>query len=98
MEYSRPDFCGWSALGPISMYIEQVLGFHTVDAFKNVVKWQKPDDISGEIGIRGLRFGKVTTDIVANGHECIVVSNAPYILNVNGVDYKVGVGETKINL
>lgn len=53
----RPDFCGWSALGPIAVYIEFVLGFHTIDAFCKVVKWAKPD-LKGEIGIKNLRFGK----------------------------------------
>lgn len=26
----RQDFCGWSALGPISLFIENVLGFHQI--------------------------------------------------------------------
>ena len=34
----RKDFCGWSALGPISIYIENVLGFHRIDAFERVVE------------------------------------------------------------
>lgn len=97
-EYSRPNFCGWSALGPISMYIEQVLGFHTIDAFENVVKWQKPDDIKGKIGIRNLHFGNVLTDIVANGNECTVVSNAPYTLVIRGTEYKIMVGENNFTI
>jgi glycogen debranching enzyme len=97
-EYSRPNFCGWSALGPISMYIEQVLGFHTIDAFENVVKWYKPDDIKGKIGIRNLHFGNVLTDIVANGNECTVVSNAPYTLVIRGTEYKIMVGENNFTI
>ncbi len=34
----RPDFCGWSALGPISVYIEFVLGFYEINGFKKTVK------------------------------------------------------------
>ena len=33
----RQDFCGWSALGPISLFIENVLGFHHVNAVDKVV-------------------------------------------------------------
>ena len=29
-ETVRRDFCGWSALGPIAVYLEFVLGFHYV--------------------------------------------------------------------
>lgn len=92
---ARPDFCGWSALGPISVYIECVLGFHTVDAFSNRVEWEKPDDMGDNIGIKNLRFGKVTTDIVANGSLCTVTSNAPYTLSINGIEYAISEGENK---
>lgn len=89
----RPDFCGWSALGPISIYIEYVLGFHTVDAFKNVIEWAKPD-VKGKIGIKNLRFGEVITDIVADGNECRVVTNKSYTLEVNGKAYDISEGES----
>lgn len=97
-EYSRPNFCGWSALGPISMYIEQVLGFHSIDAFKNIVKWEKPADIKGKIGIQNLRFGDVATDIVADGTYCTVISNAPYTLMINGIKHVIKAGENIITL
>ena len=95
-ELVRKDFCGWSALGPISIYIEHVLGFHTVNAFDNVVKWAKPDDFNGEIGIKNLRFGNVVTDIVANGKACTVTSNAPYTLEIDGKAYEIKEGTTEI--
>ena len=88
----RPDFCGWSALGPISIYLEYVLGFHTVNAFTKTVEWAKPEDTDGEIGIENLRFGEIVTDIVANGNVCEVTSNLPYTLKINGVDYKIETG------
>ena len=88
----RPDFCGWSALGPISVYIEFVLGFHTVDAFKNSVEWEKPD-VKGEIGIKNLRFGEIVTDITAIGNKCNVISNKPYTLKINGKAFEIKKGE-----
>ncbi len=90
---SRPDFCGWSALGPISIYLEFLLGFHTVNAFTRTVEWEKPDTLTGEIGIRNLRFGDVVTDIVARDTVCHVHSNAPYTLKINGKPYDVSEGE-----
>lgn len=97
-ELVRKDFCGWSALGPISIYIEHVLGFHTVNAFDKLVKWAKPDGFKGEIGIKNLRFGDVVTDIVADGNKVSVSSNGDYTLEINGVSCKISAGNTEITL
>ncbi|MBE6696713.1 MAG: hypothetical protein E7587_09725 [Ruminococcaceae bacterium] len=91
-KYVRPDFCGWSALGPISIYIEFVIGFYNIDAFKKIVEWAKPDDVKHEIGIKNLRFGSVITDIKAVGEKCSVTSNEPYTLKINGKDYDISAG------
>ena len=96
--FVRPDFCGWSALGPISIYIEFVLGFHSINAFEKTVKWAKTDIFKGEIGIKNLRFGNIITDIVANGSKCRVTSNETYTLEINGNSYKINVGENKLVL
>ena len=96
-ELARPEFCGWSALGPISLYIEYVLGFHKVDAFKNRVEWITPDT-EGRVGIKNLRFGEVVTDIVAENGVCRVSSNEPYILCINGKDHEVSAGENEIRI
>lgn len=94
----RPDFCGWSALGPISIYIEFVLGFYEINAFENVVKWEKPNGAKGKIGIKNLKFGNVTTDIIADGDRCTVVSDAPYLLKINGKTYEIVNGNNEIFL
>ena len=94
-KYVRPDFCGWSALGPISIYIEFILGFHTVDAFEKRVEWSKPET-DGRIGIKNLRFGNVVTDIVSFGDKCFVKSNESYTLSINGTDYQILQGENEI--
>ena len=91
-KYVRPDFCGWSALGPISIYIEFVLGFHNIDAFKKIVEWEKFDSFKGETGIKNLRFGSVITDIKACEGKCWVKSNEPYTLKINGKEYSISVG------
>jgi glycogen debranching enzyme len=94
----RPDFCGWSALGPISVYIEYVLGFHTVNAFTNVVEWEKPDDINGRIGIKNLRFGDIVTDIEAVGEKCSVKSNGAYTLKIKGKPYEIHEGTNEFDI
>ncbi len=97
-EYARADFCGWSALGPISMYIEFVLGFSKVNAFERTVEWQKPNSVLGEIGIKNFRFGNVVTDIIANGNTCEVVSNEAYTLFVNGTPHEIRAGTNNFKL
>ena len=91
---SRPDFCGWSALGPISMLIENVLGFYDVDATERRIRWHKHR--TDRHGIKRLQFGQTCTDILADGDTVVVQSNQPYTLEINGVAHACGVGETRI--
>lgn len=90
-EVVAPDFCGWSALGPISMFIENIIGFHEINAQKKIVIWIKRGD--REQGIRNLRFGNVVTDIVSNGNKVKVKSNTDYTLYINNKKYKIKEGE-----
>ena len=90
------DFCGWSALGPISLFIENVLGFYNIDATARLVEWHKTG--WGEQGIRNLRFGDVQTDIVADGDTVRVVSDKEYVLKVNGKKYRVKAGTQTFTL
>lgn len=78
----RKDFCGWSALGPISLLIENVLGFYDVNADKKIVRWHKKRQ--DKHGIKNLKFGDIVTDIIYTKNEIEVTSNAPYLLIVNG--------------
>lgn len=94
----RPDFCGWSALGPISIYLEFVLGFHTVNAFTSTVEWEKPNDLGSRVGVRNLRFGRIVTDIIADGERCHVTTNAPYTLKINGRAYEIHTGDNTFSL
>ncbi len=94
----RPNFCGWSALGPIAMYIEHILGFYSIDATKCNVKWSKPRNVKGEIGIKNLRFGDTVTDIIAKDDVVFTKSNSPYTLNVNGTELQVPCGNFEFKL
>ena len=94
----RKDFCGWSALGPISIYIENVLGFHTINGFERVVEWAKADTFEKKVGIKNLRFANIVTDIIAENGICKVISNAPYTLKINDKPYQISAGENILNI
>ena len=88
----RKDFCGWSALAPISMFIECVIGIHSVDAFARRVCWQPDTALPGRVGIRRFRFGGITADLIAEGRMVEVESDGPFTLEVNGTSFAVAAG------
>lgn len=89
---ARPDFCGWSALGPISLLIENVLGFYSINAFNKTVKWNIPK-VEGKVGIRNLHFGNIETDMEFENGELFVKSNEKYILFADGKKLNINAGE-----
>ncbi|MBR3076144.1 MAG: alpha,alpha-trehalase [Bacteroidales bacterium] len=90
----KADFCGWSALGPISLFIENVLGFYDVDAAAATVRWNLHQ--ACRHGIEKLSFGSITTDIIYDNGKVKVRSNKPYTLYINGKEYPVRRGLTEI--
>lgn len=63
---AKPDFVGWSGLGPIALLIENVLGLR-LDAPQNILRWR----ISrlGEHGIQNLRFGDREVSLLAHRRQ-----------------------------
>lgn len=96
---ARPDFCGWSALGPISLLIENVLGFRKVNALEKKIYWNLKEKNETH-GIKSLKFGNIITDIVydANNRNVNLKSNTDYILIINGKKYTVKAGDSIIKL
>ena len=94
----RKDFCGWSALAPISMFIECVIGIHSVDAFRKRVCWNLEPALTGKTGIRGLRFGGITASMVAEDGKVEVETDAPFTLEINGREFPVAAGKRIIVL
>lgn len=90
----KPDFCGWSALGPISLFIENVLGFYDVDATAKAVRWNLHQRCRH--GIEKLSFGEITTDIIYDDGVVTVKSNKPYTLYINDKEYKIRKGNNLI--
>lgn len=89
----RQEFCGWSALGPISMLIEHVLGFR-VDATTQTVHWNPDGD--GRQGIRRLRCGQTLVDAVADGDVLVVETDHPITLVVDTQETRLGVGRHRL--
>ena len=88
--YVRPDFCGWSALGPISLFIENVIGFYKVDASEKSVYWHLHHKTMH--GIKDFKFGNIVTDIIYNDQKITVQSNREYNLYVNDRKFKIRKG------
>ena len=82
--YSRPDFCGWSALGPISLFVEDILGIKEANAFTNTLVCDFPPTVKGRVGVENYRFGTVICSIIVERRDVRIVSNAPFELVANG--------------
>ncbi len=93
----RPDFCGWSALGPISLLIENVLGFHEADAGSRLLRYRHRPEI-GRHGIRRLRFGDIVCDLLADNGKITVEANRPFTLEINGTGFPCSEGNTLITI
>ncbi|TKG97048.1 hypothetical protein EYV94_01070 [Puteibacter caeruleilacunae] len=91
-ELVRPDFCGWSALGPISLFVENVLGFYEVNALEKRIRWYLHND--SKHGIKKLKFGEIVTDIIFEDGKVTVKSNEPYTLIINKKKFKVKKGSS----
>ena len=89
----RPDFCGWSALAPIGLYLENVIGIHSVDAFRNTVRWALPET-ARPVGVRNLRFGETVADLVCENGTVNVTANRPFMLYVNEKEFAVPAGSS----
>ena len=85
---ARPDFVGWSGMGPIRYLLEYAIGLKA-DAPANTLTWiLKP---GFEQGCERYRFGGHVTSLVASpdgpgSFNLDVESDGPYVLNVAVLD------------
>ncbi len=92
----RGDFVGWTGLGPITLLIENVLGFRP-DGVRNRLEWHLTRH--DRHGIQRLNFGLVTADLIYDGNGTVdVKSDVPFTLVINGKEQKIDAGETKISV
>ena len=80
----RDNFCGWSALGPISLFIEDIIGIKEANAFKGELKCDFARDIKGRAGVENYRFGDIVCTVIATAGEITVESNGTFTLVADG--------------
>lgn len=71
----RSNFCGWSALGPISLLIENVIGIVEANALTGCLKLR--GGLPGRRGVRNFRFGQYRLDIIIENNRLEVVTEQP---------------------
>lgn len=94
---AKPDFVGWTGCGPISMLIENILGFE-VNGARQSLAWELTR--TDRHGIRNLRFGPVEASLVCEPRKSAeepariqIVTNRPFTLQLdrNGMKKEVKV-------
>ena len=90
---SKPNFVGWSGLGPIELLIEDVLGIQA-DGLQKRIDWRLAR--IDRHGIENLRFGEITASLIASRRkdpnspaEIMVTTDRPFELCVYGHTRKV---------
>lgn len=92
-KFSRVDFCGWSALGPISLFLEDIVGVKDANAFDNTLTCDFPKAPVGRIGVENYRFGGIVCSVLATKEQISVTANRPFVLRVDGRTLSVREGK-----
>ena len=90
----RTEFCGWSALGPISLLIENLIGIEDVNALTDTIIW---NPVSGKAsGIKNLKMGSNTISLYAESAEgkAEVECEKGFTLIFRGKEYHIAAGKT----
>ncbi len=91
----RPGYCGWSALGPTALLLEEVVGIDA-DAFSRRLRWRLPPRRKGRVGVRNYRFADVTADLIAETDRVAVSTDRPFLLEIDGREFRVEPGESSL--
>ncbi|MDD3886019.1 MAG: trehalase family glycosidase [Victivallaceae bacterium] len=86
----RPDFCGWSALGPISLVIENVIGIYDIDAMNHTMRIYRRRQ--GRHGVRNLRFGDVCCSVMLYDDRIEVETDRAFTLLTQNGEYTCNPG------
>lgn len=103
--WPKPDFVGWSGLGPIELLIEDLLGIQA-NGLEKRLDWRLCR--ADRHGIENLRFGGITASLVSarrssldSPAEISVSTDKPFELRVSGHTtkvFQVPAGEHKFHL
>ncbi len=89
----RPDFCGWSALGPVSLLIENLIGIHELSVPENTVRWRTAGP--ERHGVCNLAFGSGRISLIAENGRIEVEATRPFRLKVDGVRLECPAGRSE---
>ena len=94
----RPDFCGWTALGPISLFIENILGVREVNSLKNTITYEPRS--KQRSGIRNLNMADNVISLLTLPEEKIISVEAkmPFTLILPGRSEVCPAGKSVIQL
>jgi len=87
----RKDFCGWSALAPISLLIEDVIGVRSIDASTMTVTWYPPE-CRGRCGVGNLKTGGATISLLAREGVAEVSCDRAFTLDLAGRSFALAPG------
>lgn len=90
----KPDFCGWSALGPINLAIENLLGIQA-DGIARRISWRLHQ--SCRHGIRNLRFGGMTVSLEYDRGLVSVEASKAFELQINDEIHPIPAGRSRIS-
>lgn len=96
--YVRQEFCGWSALGPISLFIENILGIREVNALANRIVWTPRK--TQRNGVKRLKMGGAEFSLIAypERNEAEVTAAHAFTLRINGRDLSLPAGKSIVKL
>ncbi len=89
---ARPCFCGWSALGPINLFLENILGLRDVRTTDRTIVWEPPVDAAFPMGIENLTFGDTTVTLWTDNASLRVTADNPLTLLYQGRRLEVAPG------
>ncbi len=103
---AKPDFVGWSAVGPIAQLIENYIGI-TLDVPANTIYWNLLS--TEKLGVSNLLFSNTPIEIFCNERKSLndpinitVQTSTPFILIINNgekiITKNIEIGKNKFTL
>ena len=104
--WAKPDFVGWSAVGPIAQLIENYIGI-TLDVPANTIYWNLLS--TEKLGLRNVRFGDSDIEIFCDERKSVedpvnitVQTSKPFTLKMNNgrkiINQQIEPGKQKFTL
>ena len=87
------ECCSPAPIGPISIFIEDLIGIKEADGFGRTLLCDFEKHPAGKVGVRNYRFGDVVCDVIADETAIEVEANRPFTLYADGKSFSVEAGK-----